>query len=95
MSRSRYSDFAEWKCHKEVRAARIIQVADQVRLAGAGKTVLDLVVEHADGRHVQTWVEMAVVSRYFPKAGDYVVVYEDEHVSISPRKAFEDGYTRQ
>lgn len=34
-----------------------------------------------------------VVSRYFPKSGDYLVQYEDGYLSISPQKTFEDGYT--
>jgi hypothetical protein len=29
-----------------------------------------------------------------PLPGDYLVIYEDGYRSISPAKAFEDGYTR-
>jgi hypothetical protein len=33
-------------------------------------------------------------SRYVPVPGDYYVQYEDGYKSFSPRKAFQDGYTR-
>ncbi len=39
-------------------------------------------------------VAKEVVSRYMPTAGDYLVIYEDGYRSISPAKAFEDGYER-
>lgn len=32
-------------------------------------------------------------ARYTPKVGDYYVVYDDGYKSISPQKAFEEGYT--
>lgn len=35
-----------------------------------------------------------IFARYFPQPGDYYVVYEDGYKSISPAKAFEEGYTR-
>lgn len=33
-------------------------------------------------------------ARYAPLQGDYYVVYEDGYKSLSPRKAFVEGYTR-
>ncbi len=39
-------------------------------------------------------VKAEVVSRYMPKEGDYFIVYPDGYESISPKKAFEDGYTK-
>jgi hypothetical protein len=35
-----------------------------------------------------------VVSRYAPEPGDFYVVYADGYQSISPRKAFLEGYTK-
>lgn len=37
-------------------------------------------------------VDWKVVSRYMPVRGDFFVVYDDGYQSISPRKAFKDGY---
>jgi hypothetical protein len=34
------------------------------------------------------------MQRHTPKAGDYLVQYDDEYMSASPAKEFEDGYTR-
>lgn len=34
-----------------------------------------------------------MLSRYEPKIGDYLVAYKDGYMSISPRAAFEEGYT--
>lgn len=37
-------------------------------------------------------VKAEVVARYMPVAGDFLVQYEDGYRSISPRKAFLEGY---
>lgn len=39
-------------------------------------------------------LEALMTARYRPKPGDYYIVYEDGYKSISPAKAFEDGYRR-
>lgn len=39
-------------------------------------------------------VDAEVFSRYKPMSGDYYVVYEDGYKSVSPKKAFEEGYSR-
>ena len=48
----------------------------------------------AEGGFAPVTVAAEVVSRYFPTTGDYYVVYADGYKSISPAKAFEEGYTR-
>jgi hypothetical protein len=39
-------------------------------------------------------VAAELASRYIPEPGDYLVRYEDGYLAFSPKKAFEDGYTR-
>lgn len=39
-------------------------------------------------------VQPDVFARYTPVAGDFFVVYEDGYQSISPRKAFVEGYVK-
>ena len=39
-------------------------------------------------------VDQNFVRRHNPKAGDMYVAYKDGYASVSPAKAFEDGYTR-
>jgi hypothetical protein len=43
--------------------------------------------------YAPTTVETAMFARYTPIRGDYYVVYDDGYKSISPAKAFEEGYT--
>lgn len=85
---------ASYNCHKTVKAARIIDV-DLPRHI--------LTVEDSTGTAVENIVGLP--AKFFnthdveggevptPGPGDYLVVYEDEYTSWSPKKAFEDGYT--
>lgn len=85
----------EWKCHKIVRGAKIIGIPMSVRHDPELGIVHDFVVDLGDGVPTPFAVKPAVVNRYFPVVGDYVVVYQGGYVSVSPRAEFEDGYTRQ
>lgn len=69
----------KWKCHKVVSAASIMDYQANTIMLETGD-----VVTAANG----------MFARYTPQPGDYYVVYEDGYASISPKKAFEDGYTR-
>lgn len=40
-------------------------------------------------------VDPKMFARYTPASGDYFVVYADGYESISPRAAFEEGYTKE
>ncbi len=76
----------KYLCHKEVWALKI----------GEGLKVLpngDVILPILDPGYAPVIVAKAVVSRYMPMPGDYYVVYEDGYKSISPAKAFEEGYT--
>lgn len=72
----------EFVSHKRVRAGRILAVAAH-----------DLTVERASGRPVTVVIPPGLFSRYDAVPGDYFVIYPDGWASVSPAKAFEDGYT--
>lgn len=66
------------------------------------KQVWALKIAGIDGLHL-TFVEKGyapikvasnMFARYTPVPGDYYIVYDDGYKSISPAKAFEEGYTR-
>lgn len=79
------SSLPKWKCHKVVRAARIIRIDGNPHDIGSHLNVtLDCGV---------VTVEASVFSRKVATPGDYLVIYDDGYISWSPAKAFEDGYT--
>jgi hypothetical protein len=78
---------AEWKCHKVVQAAKILEVEPNglelsLRL-DAGPSPKGLIVS----------VDMPWWGKHAPKAGGYLVRYGDGYLSFSPAEAFESGYT--
>jgi len=75
------AEMPRYKCHKEVWALKIKEVA--------GFTITP-----ADEGYAPFDVDQAMFSRYVPVEGDYYVVYKDGYKSFSPAKAFEEGYTR-
>lgn len=79
---------ARWRSHKLVRAARILG------FAGADHASTRMVLELADGETAEVAPASNMFVRYQPVAGDYYVVYDDDYASISPAKAFEEGYDR-
>lgn len=75
-----------WQCHKVVRAAKITALG----LPTSGGMVLELgelgttfVTDEWVGKHT---ADLSVI-------GSYLVVYADGYTSLSPAKAFEEGYT--
>ena len=82
---------AEYQCHKIVNAAVIKEVT------GAYQKGADLaLVIGLPGTDIEMpYLAVAdMVARYEPKAGDYVVLYENGYVSISPKQQFDEGYTQ-
>jgi hypothetical protein len=73
-----------YQCHKRVKAAQIQEVLPVDESKHVTLILDDGEKFHADG---------PMYMRYFPVVGDYLVEYEDGYRSISPQKAFEDGYT--
>lgn len=74
-------EMPRYKCHKEVHALRI-------------RSIRGNVLSFWEDWFAPLDVDPAMFARYVPVPGDYYVVYEDGYRSISPRKAFEDGYAR-
>lgn len=72
-----------WKCHKKVRAAKIVNVLN----------ALDGMLLALDGIAEPVRVSFTWMDKHEPVVGGYYVVYEDGYTSFSPAKAFEDGYT--
>ena len=74
-------EMPRYQSHKKVWALKIAAV-DERRLSFAESGYAPILVEHN------------MFARYTPVPGDYYVVYDDGYKSISPAKAFEEGYTR-
>lgn len=80
-----------YQCHKRVKAAQITEVIMNTvpsTLGGYGVTRIAAGEFTVNG---DAATKMSV--RYVPKLDDYLVEYDDGHLSVSPKKAFEDGYT--
>jgi hypothetical protein len=78
-------ELPKYLCHKEVRALKI----KEVRREG-GQYLLHFTEEGYPPIRVET----AWVDKFGPTRGSYYVVYNDGYASVSPAKAFEEGYTR-
>ena len=83
-----------YRCHKRVQAVKIkdVQLHDP--------TGSDPPVEFAGGFIIHDLPDLGPIpfdadfwNKHKPRAGDYLVIYKDGYRSISPGKAFEDGYT--
>ena len=83
----------EYKCHKVVRAGQIAELRPQ----DDGSVELDLLCAMREGqtgfkvlgvKMSKDWAE-----RFKPEVGAYVVRYDDGYTSISPARAFDEGYT--
>ena len=71
----------QYQSHKKVWALQI-------------KDVRGHDLSFVDEGYAPIQVEPNMFVRYTPVPGDYYVVYDDGYTSISPQKAFEEGYTR-
>jgi len=73
-----------YQCHKKVHALEIKEVRP---------AYTDLLLVFMEAGYAPKLIKPAVFARGLPVPGDFYVVYEDGYESISPRKAFLDGYT--
>lgn len=73
--------FRKYQSHKIVEAARITDV-----------TGCTLTLDTPAGAETHE-VDPTLFARYTPVTGDYLVRYADGYLSISPKAAFEEGYT--
>ena len=77
---------ADWKCHKIVKAGKILAFGDGFNTP--------ITVEDSNGAPCKVEVTPSLFARGRPNLGDYIVIYDDGYKSWSPAKAFEDGYAR-
>lgn len=73
-----------FKCHKVVKAAQILMAVDD------GHNVYITLLNEPDVDHP---LDPEIVKRYVPVRGDYLVQYEDGYLAVSPKEAFENGYS--
>lgn len=79
-------EMPRYKCHKEVQA---LKIGEGITVNPDNTVTLPITTEGFE----PVTVHPKVVQRYMPMPGDYLVTYDDGYQSISPGKAFEDGYT--
>jgi len=86
------AEIPRYRCHKEVHALKIAEVfnPDPVDISGVS---LHPLLRFEDDRFASMEVTPEWVAKHDPKAGGYLVVYEDGYQSFSPAEAFEGGYT--
>lgn len=75
------SEMPRYRSHKIIHALEI-------------KAVVGRRLSFVEPGFADVEAEIAMFSRYTPIPGDRYVVYPDGYKSFSPKKAFEDGYTR-
>lgn len=85
-------EMPRYRSHKEVHALEIasitpIELGKRSRIRFADHRVASLAYPPID-------VDDVMFARYMPVVGDFYVVYSDGYASISPRKAFMEGYAR-
>ena len=80
------SELANWKCHKIVKAGKILT------MPGEGSGIVT--VEDTNGVPCKVEMPPNAWARGRAALGDYIVIYEDGYKSWSPANAFEDGYSR-
>jgi hypothetical protein len=77
-----------YKCHKQVCAAKIAGVD-----AGVDQFQDAWILTFTDPDLLPMEVDDDFMRRHKPSIGQYLVVYDDGYKSVSPAKAFEEGYT--
>lgn len=93
MSSTDSQELPLYRCHKEVRALKIVHV-DPIDIGS------DSVVETVgawllfDDSYNAIEVDRNFVDKHDPQPGGYYVVYKDGYTSFSPAEAFEEGYTK-
>lgn len=81
------TDWPEYESHKVVRAAKIVNIYQHPE---RGRTIM----VQADESEAPEQFEPNLANMP-ANVGDWAMLYPDGYKSISPRKAFEEGYTRK
>lgn len=80
-----------YQCHKRILASKIIAIGE--RSHDDEPETLLTTVDFEDGQQHTFPKDDKIFARYMPVVGDYMVLYKDGYLSISPQKEFEDGYS--
>jgi hypothetical protein len=80
-------ELPKYQCHKVVRAAKIAS-AEHI---GGHEFSLQLMLD--SGRMSHSYIHLGAATNASALVGKYLVQYDDGYESVSPAKAFEEGYT--
>lgn len=80
---------AQFQCHKVVQAAVIKQIGEHTDI-GDLNVVIGL---PGDDINIPYIASAEMIARREPVIGDYIVLYDNDYVSISPKDVFEAGYS--
>lgn len=84
-----------WQCHKQVHAGKILAIEPVQRLeSGCDSTGLVKITVKVDRGSEDVFVGCDYLEKFRPEVGGYIVKYDDDYLSYSPAKPFEDGYTK-
>lgn len=89
------NELSKYRCHKEVRAARIETVVEAFYSTPPFLVLLSdpsFAGPADDTPMVRQEVTPEWMKKNKPQVGGYFVAYEDGYTSYSPAKAFEEGY---
>lgn len=84
-------EWPEYESHKVVRAAKIVAVV----FGGPDGEPIHVIVEYDGGTGQQVFVPTVPEMLKKAEIGGYAMLYPDGFKSVSPAKAFEEGYTRK
>lgn len=85
------TDWPEYESHKVVRAAKIVWVG----LSAPGNAEIVIAVEPEEGASREYFEPTVPAMKEKAEVGGYAMLYPDGFKSISPQKAFEEGYTKR
>jgi hypothetical protein len=74
----------KYLCHKEVRALKIARVE---------RVSAHYLLHFVEAGYPPIEVQAQWIDKFGPTRGMYYVVYGDGYASVSPARAFEEGYT--
>lgn len=81
------ADWPKFRSHKIVRAAPIVEVVD-------APLELHIIVKPYGDHRIERFLPTEPAMSAHAEVGGYAVIYADGFKSVSPKGAFEDGYTR-
>lgn len=85
------TDWPKYESHKVVQAAKIVRLEYRGKDASSG--ILRIYVDPGNTAEEEFWPsEIGMMQR--AEVGGWAMLYPDGFKSLSPKKVFEDGYTR-